>query len=90
MIQVKLDCHWLLGNAFVQQHDQQIFNLLEAIHRTGSLNKAVPIIGLSYRHLWNLIGKWSETLGQPLAVLERGRGTRLTPFGENCYGQTSV
>lgn len=82
MIQVKLDCRWLLGNALTEQNGQQIFNLLEAIHRTGSLNKAAPAIGLSYRHLWNLIGKWSELLGQPLAVLERGRGTRLTPFGE--------
>ncbi|HEY6280746.1 MAG TPA: substrate-binding domain-containing protein [Burkholderiales bacterium] len=82
MIQVKLDCRWLLGNALAEQNGQQIFNLLEAIHRTGSLNKAAPIVGLSYRHLWNLIGKWSEMLGQPLAVLERGRGTRLTPLGE--------
>jgi molybdate transport repressor ModE-like protein len=82
MIHVKLNCQWSLGSAFKQHYDPQIFNVLEAIHRTGSLNKAAPIIGLSYRHLWNLIGKWSDTLGQPLAVLERGRGTRLTPFGE--------
>jgi molybdate transport repressor ModE-like protein len=82
MIQVKLDCRWLLGNTLTEQNGKQIFNLLDAIHRTGSLNKAAPVIGLSYRHLWNLIGKWSELLGQPLAVLERGRGTRLTPFGE--------
>ena len=82
MIHVKLNCQWSLGSAFKQHYDPQIFNVLEAIHRTGSLNKAAPIIGLSYRHLWNLIGKWSNTLGQPLAVLERGRGTHLTPFGE--------
>ncbi len=82
MIQVKLNCQWSLGSAFTQHYDPQIFNVLDAIHRTGSLNKAAPIIGLSYRHLWNLIGKWSDMLGQPLAVLERGRGTRLTSFGE--------
>jgi len=82
MIHVKLNCQWSLGSAFKQHYDPQIFNVLEAIHRTGSLNKAAPIIGLSYRHLWNLIGKWSDTLGQPLAVFERGRGARLTPFGE--------
>ena len=82
MIQVKLDCHWSLGGAFAPHYDPQIFHLLEAIHRTGSLNKAAPIIGLSYRHLWNQIGKWSEMLGQPLVILERGRGARLTPFGE--------
>jgi putative molybdopterin biosynthesis protein len=82
MIQVKLSCRWSLGSAFTQHYDPQIFNVLEAIHRTGSLNKAAPIVGLSYRHLWNLVGKWSEMLGQPLAVLERGRGTRLTSFGE--------
>ncbi|HVS27471.1 MAG TPA: substrate-binding domain-containing protein [Burkholderiales bacterium] len=82
MIQVKLNCQWSLGSVFAQHYDPQIFRLLEAIHRTGSLNKAAPIIGLSYRHLWNQIGKWSEMLGQPLAILERGRGARLTPFGE--------
>ncbi|HUL40938.1 MAG TPA: substrate-binding domain-containing protein [Burkholderiales bacterium] len=82
MIQVKLDCQWSIGNASEGATGQQIFSLLEAIHRTGSLNKAAPIIGLSYRHLWNLIGKWSELLGQPVAVLERGRGARLTSFGE--------
>ena len=82
MIQVKLNCRWQLGNLHAQQYDPQIFRLLEAIHRTGSLNQAAPVIGLSYRHLWNLIGKWSEMLGQPLAVLERGRGAYLTSFGE--------
>ncbi|MGH8757718.1 MAG: winged helix-turn-helix domain-containing protein, partial [Burkholderiales bacterium] len=82
MIQVKLNCRWQLGNLHAQQDEPQIFRLLEAIHRTGSLNQAAPVIGLSYRHLWNLIGKWSEMLGQPLAVLERGRGAHLTSFGE--------
>ncbi|MGH8750710.1 MAG: substrate-binding domain-containing protein [Burkholderiales bacterium] len=82
MIQVKLNCQWSLGNALAQHYDPQIFNLLAAIHRTGSLNKAAPLIGLSYRHLWNQIGKWSDRLGQPLAILERGRGARLTAFGE--------
>lgn len=82
MIQVKLNCAWQLANLHAQRYDPQIFRLLEAIRRTGSLNKAAPIIGLSYRHLWNLIRKWSELLGQPLAVLERGRGARITPFGE--------
>jgi len=82
MIQVKLDCLWSLGNSSARQAEQQIFGLLEAIHRTGSLNKAAPVIGLSYRHLWNLVSKWSEKLGQPLVFLERGRGARLTSFGE--------
>lgn len=82
MIHVKLDCRWVLGTANVRYQDPQIFNLLEALHRAGSLNKAAPIVGFSYRHLWNLIGKWSEMLGQPVVVLERGRGARLTAFGE--------
>ena len=82
MITVKLTCQWSMGSAFPQDYDPQIFRLLDAIHRTGSLNKAAPIIGLSYRHLWNQIRNWSEILGQPLAVLERGRGARLTAFGE--------
>jgi putative molybdopterin biosynthesis protein len=52
--------------------------LLAAIGRTGSLAAAAREVGYSYRHVWNLLGKWEELLGKPLALLERGRGARLT------------
>jgi len=56
--------------------------LLGAIRQWGSLAEAAKAIGCSYRHAWGLIGKWRDVLGEPLASLEPGRGTRLTPLGE--------
>jgi molybdate transport repressor ModE-like protein len=57
-----------------------MFALLTAIQRSGSLAAAARDIGYSYRHVWNLLGKWQRLLGQPLARLDRGRGAQLTPF----------
>jgi putative molybdopterin biosynthesis protein len=55
--------------------------LLRAVERSGSLAAAAREVGLSYRHVWNLFAKWERALGRPLALLERGRGARLTPVG---------
>lgn len=56
--------------------------LLRAVARMGSLNRAVSSLHLSYRHAWGLLGKTERGLGQPLVILERGRGARLSSFGE--------
>jgi molybdate transport repressor ModE-like protein len=56
--------------------------LLHAIRQSGSIAEAARAIGCSYRHAWGLIGKWKDVFGQPLANLEPGRGTQLTPLGE--------
>ncbi len=55
--------------------------VLRAVERSGSLAAAAREVGLSYRHVWNLFAKWERALGRPLALLERGRGARLTPLG---------
>jgi molybdate transport repressor ModE-like protein len=54
--------------------------LLQGVRNSGSLFKAARQVGLSYRHAWALMGKWAQLLGQPLLVLERGRGASLTPL----------
>ncbi|MBI4755528.1 MAG: helix-turn-helix transcriptional regulator [Betaproteobacteria bacterium] len=59
-----------------------LLRLLAGIADGGSLADAARKTGLSYRHAWGLIVKWQECLGEPLAVPERGRGTRLAPLGE--------
>jgi molybdate transport repressor ModE-like protein len=66
-----------------QPLDLRLIALLAAIARTGSLNRAVAALRVSYRNAWGLLGKTQRALGQPLVVLHRGRGARLTPFGEN-------
>ena len=73
---------WLVSNEAGEELDQQLFPVLQAIHDAGKLTVAASKAGLSYRHAWNLIGRWSEFFGSPLVNLERGRGTTLTPLGE--------
>lgn len=73
---------WLVSNESGDELDPLLFPVLQAIHDTGKLTLAAGKAGLSYRHAWNLIGRWSAFFGSPLVVLERGRGTTLTPLGE--------
>lgn len=73
---------WVVSNETGDELDQQLFPVLQAIHDTGKLTLAAEKAGLSYRHAWNLIGRWSTFFGSPLVNLERGRGTTLTPLGE--------
>lgn len=61
--------------------DLSLLELLEGIERTGKLTAAARAADLSHRHSWNLIEKWSAFLGEPLVVIERGRGTRLSALG---------
>jgi len=61
--------------------DARLIPLLRAIGAAGSLNQAVATLRLSYRHAWGLLGKAAALLGQPLVVLERGRGAHLSPLG---------
>ncbi len=60
--------------------DSRLLPLLRAVAKTGSLNRAVAALGLSYRHAWGLIGRMERTLGRSLVVMNRGRGARLSPF----------
>lgn len=73
---------WLVRNEAGDELDPQLFPILRAIHDTGKLTLAAEKAKLSYRHAWNLIGRWSVFFGSPLVNLERGRGTTLTPLGE--------
>ena len=59
-----------------------MLDFLNEIRATGKLTRAATNAGLSYRHAWNLIEKWSAFFAMPLVVREQGRGTRLTPFGD--------
>lgn len=81
MFNVKFHCSWLSGHQATQSGEAQLFSLLEGIHRDGSLRAAAQRVGLSYRYAWGMIGRWAEHFGQPLVVMEQGRGAHLTPLG---------
>ena len=59
-----------------------LFRALHALHETGSLAAAARRLGMSYRHVWGLMGKWGKVFGKPLVVMQRGRGATLTAFGD--------
>lgn len=80
--------HVKLGYTFTQtpsdkpQLENPLFDMLSAIHSTGSVAQAAQRLGLSYRHVWGAIKNWESTLGSELIVWERGKRARLSGFGE--------
>ena len=58
-----------------------LMELLEAIHRTGSISGAARELRLSYRHVWGELKRWEGELGQSLLVWAKGQPARLSPFG---------
>jgi putative molybdopterin biosynthesis protein len=61
--------------------DAMLFQVLYAIHETGSIAQTARLVGMSYRYVWGLTGKWEKLLGKPLVTLQQGRGAQLTEFG---------
>ena len=62
-------------------------DLLEAIHRAGSLSQAARDLRISYRHAWLLLHSLNHALRSPVAVAKRGGsgggGAYLTGLGES-------
>ena len=82
MFEVSFNYSWLPGQPVNKSGEAQLFAMLEGIHKDGSLRAAVNRAGLSYRYAWGLIGRWEALFGQKLVIMQRGRGTHLTPLGE--------
>lgn len=82
MIGVTLELDWRLGQASLEAADDLLFDLLEGIGEEGSLQAAARRVRVSYRHAWGQLQLWEQRLGQPLAILSRGRGASLTALGE--------
>ena len=82
MIHVDIRPVWRFRSKGERDFDFLVLNLLEGLEQTGKLTEAAERAGVSYRHAWNLIEKWTTILGAPLVVMERGRGTTLSPLGE--------
>ncbi|WP_438970313.1 substrate-binding domain-containing protein [Methylophaga sp.] len=80
---IKINFHWQLSQqGDTHNIDAVLFQLLEAVQREGSLKKATDKTLVSYRFAWGLLNKWESLLGQPLVILERGRGAKLSSIGE--------
>jgi molybdate transport repressor ModE-like protein len=76
------EIRWRVASRHPAPLDPRVPPLLGAIRTHATLRAAAAEIGLSYRTAWSLIGDTGRLLGVPVAELQRGRGTRLTPAGE--------
>ena len=65
--------------------------ILEAIDEHGSIALAAEELGMSYKFVWDYLGRMKQRLGRPLIMTHRGGtphtkrrgggGTTLTPLG---------
>jgi len=81
MIKVKLQYLWQPQPGEDLAVDAVLFRALFAIYETGSIAGAARAVGMSYRHVWGLMGKWEKVFGTPLVILRQGHGAQLSEFG---------
>ncbi|GAA2859971.1 molybdate transport repressor ModE-like protein [Aminobacter niigataensis] len=82
MIRIEIDPVWRFRRSADSQSLQIMLGFLAEIRASGKITKAADLAGVSYRHAWNLIEKWSAFFDTPLVVRKQGSGTNLTPFGD--------
>src|SRR6202789_920293 len=81
MIRIEIEPIWRFKREGDPVSNVVMLDLLNEIRMTGKISRAADHEGLSYRHAWNLIEKWSAFFEVPLVERKRGSGTSLTPFG---------
>ncbi|MGY4332068.1 molybdate transport repressor ModE-like protein [Bradyrhizobium sp. LB7.2] len=82
MLQIEIEAVWRFRREGNPRTAIIMLGVLNEIRRTGKITSAARDAHLSYRHVWNLIEQWSEFFGTPLVETQRGKGSKLTPFGE--------
>src|SRR3954453_15076884 len=82
MVQIEIEVVWRFRHDGNPRTAIIMLGVLNEIRRTGKITSAAKDAHLSYRHVWNLIEQWSEFFGTPLVQTQRGKGSKLTPFGE--------
>jgi molybdate transport repressor ModE-like protein len=82
VIRIEIEPLWRFKREGDSTSNLVMLDLLREIRVTGKISRAADRMGLSYRHAWNLIEKWSAFFEVPLVERRRGSGTSLTPFGD--------
>jgi len=82
LIRIEIEPVWRFRREGDATSNLVMLDLLNEIRVTGKISRAAERAGLSYRHAWNLIEKWSAFFEVPLVERQRGSGTSLTPFGD--------
>ena len=82
MLQIEIETIWRFRREGSPQSVVVMLGVLNEIRKTGKITSAAQDAHLSYRHVWNLIEHWSQFFGVPLVETQRGKGTKLSAFGE--------
>ncbi|CAM5761676.1 hypothetical protein LMIY3S_00218 [Labrys miyagiensis] len=82
MIQIEIEPVWRFRQREDGESLQIMLDFLAEIRTSGKITAAADKAGVSYRHAWNLIEKWSQFFNVPLVLRRQGSGTSLTPFGD--------
>lgn len=80
-IHVSIAPVWTIRQADGDALGPRVVELLVMVDEHGSLAAACTAIGASYRHAWRLLREGEALFGQPLLVMSRGKGSRLTALG---------
>jgi len=77
-----LEAQWIFSDGSGQSLGNHMFALLQAVEESGKLTAAAKMTGMSYRHAWNQLQQWEAFFGVALVELQKGKGARLSSFGE--------
>jgi molybdate transport repressor ModE-like protein len=81
-MRIDIETVWRFRKPDSRQPTSVMLGFLKDIHETGKLTVAASRHQLSYRHAWTLVNEWSAFFGVPVVERSRGKGTKLTAFGE--------
>lgn len=83
MLRITLQPQWQIGRDGTEALPvNALLQLLATVQSSGSIAQAGREVGLSYRHAWGLLQQAEALFGQPLLTRGRGRGSVLTPLGQ--------
>jgi len=82
VIRIEIEPVWRFSKDGEPRSMLVMLDFLNEIRATGKIAGAADQAGMSYRHAWNLIEKWSAFFETPLVERRQGRGTTLTPLGD--------
>lgn len=82
MYQVTIKPEWIIRPPGGESLPRRLVELLVKVDELGSLAGACKSTGISYRYAWELLRQGETLLGEPLIVMERGKGSALTVLGQ--------
>ena len=82
MHQVSIKPQWTIRQPGGAALAERTVTLLVSVAEHGSLLQACTALKVSYRHAWQLIRQGEAQLGAPLLLMERGKGSTLSPLAE--------